>query len=132
MKKLFQIVIIIVFTVPSAVFAGAPANNNLSYSTPDNELSFSVNQNSGKVTLQVVMKNMGQYDKVVFEKSVGQPDNFVACQTVLCGEQLKYGRHSIYGSDKSVTGQDVYYRVKTVSKEGIERMYAPIMLPAAK
>ena len=133
MKKLIQLLIVSSSLGFSSAFAGPTAEdkvkNNFSYNSPDDEVKFYVERNNGQITLQVIMPNIKGYDHVVFEKSSTQLDNYAEFKTVSCSDHIKYDGGAILQADKA-SKSDVYYRVKTVTSDGIARMYAPIQVPA--
>jgi hypothetical protein len=134
MKKLVQLFIISSSLICSNAFAGSPAEdkakNNSSYNSPDEKVKFNAEKSKGEVKLQVELADFKGYDHIVIEKSSSLLGEFTEFKTILMADQMKAGgSSSIQQGDKS-SSKDVFYRVKTVTKDGIARMYAPLMVPA--
>lgn len=132
MKKLIQLLIISLPTTFGTVYAGNPTDNkdkNINYISPDNEVKLYVAKGKDGVQMQVILPNAKNYDQVIFEKSTSALDNFTEIKTVACDEHIKYDGSAILDKDKP--SGNTYYRVVTVSSDGAERTYSPVMVAEA-
>jgi len=98
----------------------------------DDEISLQVERSSGAVLLRMFIKDITQYDHILVERSAETPNYFGKCRYIACNEVkpingylLQYDRYP-YAANK-----DVYYRVKTVSKTGAEKVYPAVLLAAS-
>jgi hypothetical protein len=135
MKKLIQLLIVSSAFGFSSAFAGTTADdkvkNNFSYNSPDDEVKFFVERSKGQLNLQVIMPNIKGYDHVIFEKSDALLGTYTEFKSVKCDDHIKYDGGAILQSDKAIKG-DVYYRIKTVTTDGVARIYAPVQVPSTK
>jgi len=133
MKKLIQILIVTLPLAFNAVYAGNPTDNkakkDINYTSPDNEVKLVVEKGKDGVQMQVILPNAKNYDQVIFEKSTSALDNFTEIKTVACDEHIKYDGSAILDKDKP--SGNTYYRVVTVSSDGAERTYSPVMVAEA-
>ena len=136
MIKPLQFVIAFVALSLSSAFAGTPsenaANNNNGYKSPDEEVIFKLERSAGEVKLHVSIKDVALLDHVVIEKSLESLDYFGDCKYISCIAPKLSGIFNETDKYPYSATKDVYYRVKTVTKDGIERAYAPILLPAIR
>ena len=137
MNKLIQTLIAFsLITALSVVFAGTPAENtastnNFNYTSPDDELAFNIQREKISVTMNITMHNMTNYNHIIIEKSIDNPDNFGQCKYITCADQ-KNADGQISATDRYPypAKKGVYYRVKTFDKNDVERCYPSILLPA--
>jgi hypothetical protein len=134
MNKLFLLLLALCCVAGfSSTFAGSPpdnGNNTISYQSPDDELTFNIERGKGVVTFEIVMRDLPSYHHIIIEKSMDSPDNFGQCKYITCAEH-KSDNGKITETDKYpyAANKGVYYRVKTVAKDGTERCYAAVLLP---
>jgi len=115
----------------SNAYAAAPssASGNYGFVSADDEIAVNIEKGTAEVKFQVSLKNVSDYDHVVVEKSIGAPGEFGKCSYIACDAAGK----SLSGVDKTpYSKSDVYYRVKTINKQGVEKTYPPVLVPAAK
>jgi hypothetical protein len=138
MTKLIKALLIVLAFAASfvclSVFAGTPAENStantFNYKSPDDEVAVNIERGSGIVKFKLSMQNLGNYDHIIIERSVDNPGNFGQCKYITCADKKSTGGNMTttdnypYSADRGV-----YYRIKTVNKDGIERCYAAILLP---
>ena len=114
------------------VFANGPAeNNNYSFNSVDDEVAMGVERGTGEVKLKLFVKDVAQYDHILIERSAETPNYFGRCKYISCSD-VKSTDGNILQFDKypySAT-KDVYYRIKTVTKDGVERAYPAVLLSA--
>jgi hypothetical protein len=134
MKKLIQLLIISSSFGFSTAFAGNPvenkAKNNINYTSPDNEVKLYVVKARGGVQMQVIMPNAKNYDQIIFEKSNSSTGDFTELKTVACDEHIKYDGAAILEKDK--ISADTYYRIVTISSDGAQRTYSPVLVAEAE
>lgn len=98
--------------------------------SPDNEIGMSVSREKDGIEIALMFTHASQYEYVVVERSGDALNNF---------SQIKYIKFNESANDSVVIvkrdlypqtlSSDVYYRVKTISKEGISRVYPSVRLP---
>lgn len=114
------------------VLANGPAeNNNYSFNSVDEEVAMGVERGTGEVKLQLLVKDLAQYDHIIIERSAETPNYFGKCKYISCAD-VKSVDGKMQQLDKypySAT-KDVYYRIKTVTKDGVERAYPAVLLSA--
>jgi hypothetical protein len=71
-------------------------------------------------------------EQVIIERSGSTMQNFTACKTIDMASQKIVDGDYIKNSDRFPlpANIDVYYRVKTVAKDGVTKTYAPVQLTA--
>lgn len=139
MKKLIQVFAVLALAGLNGAFAGTPAENtavnSFSYSSPDNEVSFNIERGKGEVKINIMLMHLSNYDHIIIEKSNETMDNFGKCKYISCSELKQTGNVATCALTDNypyTCTKDVYYRIKTVSKDGIARAYAPLLLPPLK
>lgn len=117
------------------ISAGCPGGdtNTLRYKSTDEEVSFDVERGKGEVVMHLLVKDLTQYDHIVIERSAETPNYFGKCKYISCTEKITTDGY-IKEADRFPfsPSKDVYYRVKTVTKDGVERAYPAVLLAAAK
>lgn len=129
-----QHIIIAVAMVVSLVFFGFKPGGPAEYTfkSADDEVALDIERGSGEVLLHLVVKDMAQYDHIIIERSAENTNYFGKCKYISCAEQ-KTTNGALLEIDKYpyAANKDVYYRIKTVSKDGVERSYPSVLLSAA-
>jgi len=99
----------------------------------DNEVAMEVERGRGEVFMHLLVKDMDQYDHIIIERSAESPDYFGKCKYISCND-TKAANGALLEVDKYpfTASKDVYYRIKTVTKDGIERIYPSVLLAAAQ
>jgi hypothetical protein len=118
-----------------SLFLAGPlsAQTDFSMQSADGIVAVEVSRGAKGVEITMHFTNATQIDNVMIEKS-GDPQNGFS--------QCRYVKFNETGSD-SVTmvkrdsypytaSQDVYYRVKIITKDGASRVYSSVRLPGVK
>jgi hypothetical protein len=113
----------------AAVIAGNP--NNYSFKSTDEEVALELQRGKGEVLIHLLVKDISQYDHILIERSADSPNYFAQCKYISCADEktdngylLKVDKFPMPGS------KDVFYRIKTVTKDGIARAYPAVQLAA--
>lgn len=110
-------------------FANAPfIISNSTYHSPDDKVLVDIHRSKGAVQLHIQLTESSQYDQLIIERSTDASNYFASCKQI-SASQIKRDNIQV---DKYATSQDVYYRVKTVTKDGVTRAYPAILLSASK
>jgi hypothetical protein len=110
-------------------FAHAPfITTNSTYKSPDDRVAMDIQRGKGDVQLRVQLSEAGQYDQLIIERSTDALNYFASCKQ-LSASQIKGDNVQV---DNYATSKDVYYRIKTISKDGVVRAYPAILLSATK
>lgn len=132
MKNTLTLIAIAFFT---CAFAEGPGGDtpNLRFKSTDEELSFDVERGKGEVLMHLLVKDLTQYHHIVIERSAETANYFGKCKYISCADQTTKDGY-IQEADRFPysPAKDVYYRVKTVTNDGVERAYPPVLLAAAK
>ena len=129
MKKIFFTLTVISAVSVFAVFANGEVQKSSSFKSSDEEVSIDVQRITGEVKLHLMIKNMSKYDHILIERSAETPDYFGKCKYISCAD-AKTEKGDFIQVDKYPysANKDVYYRIKTVTKDGIERAYPAVLL----
>ncbi len=130
MKKilvLFNVLCLITLTFA----AGSSADTENSFSSTDEEVALSVLRVNGEVKLNIQLKDITQFDHILVERSAETPNYFGKCKYISCADE-KSDNSRICEKDRYPfsAAKDVYYRIKTVTKDGVERAYPSVLLAA--
>ncbi len=110
-------------------FANAPfITTSSTYQSPDDRVAIDIQRGKGDVQLHIQLVEAGQYDQLIIERSTDALNYFASCKQ-LSASQIKHDNVQV---DKYASSKDVYYRVKTVTKDGVTRAYPAILLSASK
>lgn len=124
-------IITIMATLITASFSFAHSpfiTTNSTYQSPDDKVAIDVQRSKGDVQLHIQLTEATQYDQLIIERSTDALNYFASCKQ-LSAPQIKNDNVQV---DKYATSKDVYYRVKTISKDGVTRAYPAILLSASK
>lgn len=109
---------------------GVAQNIDYMLKSSDNEIGMSVSREKEGIEIALMFTHASQYEYVVVERSGDALNNF---------SQIKYIKFNDSANDSVVivkrdlypqtVSNDLYYRVKTISKEGISRVYPSVRLP---
>src|SRR5258708_3268052 len=122
-KGLFLITALLIVTSYVGVNAQDESPKGI-YNSVDDEVSLEVQRGTGEVKLLLQIKDINQYHHIMVERSAETPNYFGKCKYI-SPENLKLIDGKISEADRypySAT-KNVYYRVKTVTNDGIERAY---------
>jgi hypothetical protein len=128
-KQTLAVITILILILSSYMtHAQTPAGT---FKSVDEEVGLEVHRGNGDVKLTVQVKDIKQYHHIVVERSAESPNYFGKCKYISCatasladGKLMESDRYP-YAATK-----DVYYRIKTVTNDGIERAYPPVLLAA--
>ncbi len=112
-------------------FAGGNEESTYTFKSVDEEVAMDVQRGTGEVKLHILIKDISQYDHIVIERSAESPSYFGKCKYISCSD-AKTNNGYMLQVDKYPysAAKDVYYRIKTVTKDGIERAYPAVLLAA--
>jgi len=132
MRKLRLVFSTVIAFVFSLSFASGQIGNVASFQSTDKEVTLEVQRGTGEVKLHLTINHLLQYDHIIIERSAETPDYFGKCKYISCTD-AKTEKGDFKQIDKypySAT-KDVYYRIKTVTKDGVERAYPAVLLASA-
>ena len=104
-----------------------------SFKSVDEAVALEVHRGSGDVKLLIDVKDVKQYDHIIIERSAENPNYFGKCKYIDVAD-LKLVNGKISEADKYpyAATKNVYYRIKTVTNDGVERAYPAVLLEALK
>lgn len=129
MKKKLAILTLLIVLV--ALMVSAQDNPTGTYKSVDEEVGLEVQRGSGDVKLTLQVKDIKQYHHIVIERSAESPNYFGKCKyitassAVVTDGKLMEADRFPYSATKNV-----FYRVKTVTNDGVERAYPAVLLAA--
>jgi len=105
--------------------------NKVSFVSGDSVLSFSLTRATNAVDINISVASSDQLEYIMIEKSADPILGFRQCRYVEYAptknnDAWKFATRDIY---PLTAQQNVYYRVKTISKEGFCRTYPAVCLP---
>jgi len=126
--RLSSFAILVIFALcPVVIFS---QDNDYSLKSSDGELGMTVSRSEEGIEIALMFSHATQFEYVVIERSSDAMNNF---------SQIKYIKFNESANDEVVivkrdtyplsTSDDVYYRVKTITKEGVSRVYPSVRLP---
>jgi hypothetical protein len=96
----------------------------------DSAFTMEVAREQYEVRIIVRFTDAAQYDHAMIEKTDELKNEFRQCAYIAIADEKK---PSIEKRDRYPrVSTDSYYRLRTVTREGIERTYPPVRLPAMK
>ncbi len=132
-KKIFSALISSLFIALITILPCEAKSQNNDYfaKSPDNEVALEVSRGEQGIEIALLFTKASQFEYVVIERSNNAQNNFSQC---------KYIKFNDSASDSVVivkrdnyplaASEDVYYRVKTITREGVTRIYSAARLPA--
>ncbi|MES2621429.1 MAG: hypothetical protein V4615_11320 [Bacteroidota bacterium] len=131
MKKGLLSLIIISIAVSSLMLKAQDENSNGIYKSVDEEVGLEIFRGTGEVKLLIQVKDITQYHHIVVERSAETLNYFGKCKYISsAGVKLTDGKISEADKYPYSAAKNVYYRIKTVTTDGIERAYPAVLLPA--
>ena len=132
MKKIFVVLTVLLITVSLLTMKAQNAPSNNGVKSSDDEVALDVQRGSGDVKLALQIKDITQYHHIIIERSAESPNYFGKCKYISCAS-VKVTDGKIMEADRYPysANKDVYYRIKTVTNDGIERAYPAVLLAAA-
>ncbi len=126
---IFSVAALLLFTFSSAFSQSA----DYKLSSSDNEFSMQLFRESDGVDISLLFTKASQFEYISIEKSADAQNGFSQCKYIKFNESANDSvliiKRDVYPLAAS---EDVYYRVKTVTKEGVTRAYPPVRLPALR
>ena len=132
MKKLLYIsyISIAVLVSSSSIYASASVEKH-EFKSTEREINFDVERAQGEIALFFQSDVFGTYDEIIVERSFSDVSGFSACKTIEVSQTKIVGGYYKTSDKYPMAGQkDCYYRIKTVSKEGVIKTFPPVLLPA--
>lgn len=131
MKKRLSIFIVMSMVFSSLMLKAQGENSNGIYKSVDEEVGLEVFRGTGEVKLLIQVKDISQYHHIVVERSAETPNYFGKCKYISSeGVKLTDGKISEADRYPYSAAKNVYYRIKTVTNDGVERAYPAVLLPA--
>lgn len=126
------VAIMFVAALPLLSFGQAETSSEYAFKSIDEEVAMEVERGRGEVLLHVMVKDIEQYDHIIIERSAESGSYYGKCKYISCAE-AKTNNGYMLQKDKYpfAANKDVFYRIKTVTKDGIERVYPAVLLLAA-
>ncbi len=128
-KNLFLKISIVFLLVASAHFSFSQ-NNDYFLKSSDNEVAIEVSRGAEGIEIALLFTRASQFEFVTIEKSADAQNNFSQCKYIKFNESANDSvvivKRDVYPLNAS---EDVYYRVKTITKEGVSRVYPAVRLP---
>ena len=105
-------------------------NNDYFLKSSDNEVAIEVSRGNGGIDVAIIFTKASQFEYVMIEKSADSQNGFSQCKYIKFNESANDSvvivKRDVYPLNAS---DDVYYRVKTITKEGVSRVYPAVRLP---
>jgi hypothetical protein len=111
-------------------FAAANPGAKHAFKDPNAEVALEIERNKSEVVLHVLAQDMAQYDHIIIERSGNGGEFFSQVKYIQTeGADIEDGNY-VFRADKYPlpSNVDSYYRIKTVSKDGITRTFPSVAL----
>jgi hypothetical protein len=94
------------------------------------EVNLEVDRMGEEVMLYVYSQSLSNVDMIMVEKSKNANDGFTSCRNIKVNESFNINNRYIESSDVTPypSNVDTYYRIVTVSKSGVTKVYPAINL----
>ena len=103
------------------------------FHSSDNEVAMELSRSELGINIALLFFKASQFEYVLIEKSADAQNSFSQCKYIKFNESANDSvvivKRDVY---PLTSNEDVYYRVKTVTKEGVTRIYPPVRLPGLK
>lgn len=125
---------VILSTAPfTAAAQSAPVDSAFAFKSFDDEVALDVKRETGVVKFLIYIKDASQFNNILIERSAESPNYFGKCRYISTSDmKLTDNRMVEYDRYPYSAAKDVYYRIKTVTKDGVERAYPPVLLAAVR
>jgi hypothetical protein len=132
MKKIFTTIAML--TMFAMLFAKGPGTEIHKFAPTYRDVVLEVERGKGDVVLHVLVKDAGQYYSVTIEKSEDVLNNYSQCKYINIKTEKPTAEDYFLRNDKYPlpAQKDSYYRVITVDKEGITKVYPGVLLQGIK
>ncbi len=113
------------------VSAGAfSQTSDYSLKSPDHEFAMEVSRGEYGIEIAILFTKASQFEYVTIEKSGDSQNNFGQCKYIKFNESANDSVIIVKRDTYPLTAsEDVYYRVKTITKDGVSRVYPAVRLP---
>lgn len=114
------------------IFAGGPAPEKHMFKNSSYDINLDLERIKGEVIVHIQSQYLADLEQIIVERSGDNMQNFTACKTIDVASQKIIDGDYLRNSDRFPlpATADVYYRVKTVAKDGVTKTYAPVQLVA--
>ena len=121
---------ILLLALPFSIFPQTP---NFTLESSDGEFAMELSRSGYSVMIVLMFTHATKFDYVSIERSPMESTNFTQCKYIGFNETAN-DSVIIKELDKYPlpATQEVFYRIKTITKEGISRTYPSVRLPAIK
>jgi len=111
----------------------APQAESLTFVPVDSEFIMQVARINNEVVISLTFNDSLVFDYVSIERKAEFNGEFSQCKYISYDELKTKGRHMVKKDTYAYAGaNDVQYRLKLVTKEGAQRIFPAINLPAVK
>ena len=135
MKKILYSagVIMIALILSSKLYATTPPSDKHEFKSTDREINFDIERKSGEVELYFQSAVFSAYDEILVERCGADNGIYSVCKTIEVSQVKITGDYYKTVDKYPMTAQkDCYYRIKTISKEGIMKTFPPMLLTALR
>jgi hypothetical protein len=120
----------LLFLLPFILFAQA---DDYTMRSADNEVGMEVNRGDKYVEVTILLTRASQFDCVMIERSGDAQNNFSQCKYIKFNESANDSVVIVKRDTYPFSPvDDVFYRLKTITKEGVTRIYPSVRLPGLK
>lgn len=114
-------------------FASFAQSSDYFLKSSDEEMTIEVSQGKLNVNIKLTFFSASKYDYVVIERSDGSQSSFSQCKYIKFNDNTGDSVVISKTDDYPLTlARDVYYRVRTFTKEGASRIYPSVRLPGIR
>lgn len=102
------------------------------FKTADEDIALEVQRAKTEVQLHLLVKNPSEFESINIERSPENMYSFGRCKYISLADEKISANGYLMKIDKYPYSacKDVYYRINTISKNGVSRTYAPVLLEA--
>ena len=110
-------------------FAANPGQKH-AFKDPNADVALEIERSKSEVTLHILAQDMAQYDHIIIERSGNGGEFFSQVKYIQTeGADIGDGNY-VFRADKYPLPNNIdsYYRIKTVSKDGVTRTFPSVAL----
>lgn len=117
-----------------AAFANGPGTPPAYTFNNPGEVAIELERGKTEITMHILLKDADQYEKVIIERSADVLNNYGQCKYMVIKNEKEDGDDYFKRTDRYPlpTHLDSYYRIVTVSKDGVKKTYPAVLLPGIK
>lgn len=109
------------------------AQSDYFFKSADGELAMELSREGQSVNIALFLTNASQFEEVMIERSLDAFNNFGQCKYIKFNGSAQPNVVIVKRDDFPLTSVDeAYYRIKTVSTEGVTRIYPSVRLPGLR